>query len=410
MTGSDSTGSAVRGAQTETADRPRRSRRAAEAPLDAVPAPRRERESQVRARNREALRTFRALADGPGTQDDAPVRIETPTRRQLRLQQVEGRAVAPAVGAVPGAGTTVEADGTGSTDLPAASEVTGTGTDSRPTDDGHVVPEAEADSPPSAAGHPSDPERDAGRAGASAVGAAQGPVPGGRRDRRRQTAPVADAPQDAQHGAETEAPGRRPEDMSVAEALAARNAIAAEARDHAAALQAAGTDDPFTVDLRILAQQKALAERAAVLNSRARRVQELSEQNQQPTPVSGDPSTAHNLSIITPPEFVDGPGGSRTVLRAPATSSVPVVLPRQASGDAAGPLLGAADSSAPAHPDARGTEPIRARSAFGLDPLDAMTAGLGRVRRVRYLQYSLLGVGAAALSTGIVLTVSSLNG
>lgn len=58
----------------------------------------------------------------------------------------------------------------------------------------------------------------------------------------------------------------------------------------------------------------------------------------------------------------------------------------------------------------RDTDPIEARSAFGLDPLDAMTAGLGRMRRLRYAQSSLLGVGAAALCTGIIMIVSSLNG
>jgi hypothetical protein len=332
----------------------RRSRRVAEAPPDAVPEPRQEHESQARARNREALRTYRALADGQGTPEEARTRVETPTRRQLRLQQVDGRAVHPV------------------------------------------------------------------------IGTARTPVPGGRRDRRRQAGPVADVPATAVdappvHATPADRPsadageGRRPEDMTVEEALAARKAIAAEAGDHVVALQTSGTDDPFTVDHEVLAQQRALAERAAVLNSRARRMQELSEQNRQPAPEPSDPTTAHNLSILAPPEFVTAPGGSRAVLRAPSTSLVPVVLPRPAAVPTDAPAAPAAggdriDTAAPQHPGAHETEPILARSAFGLDPLDAMTAGLGRLRRVRYLQYSLLGVGAAALSTGIVLTVSSLNG
>ncbi|MEG9247812.1 hypothetical protein V6S67_06925 [Arthrobacter sp. Soc17.1.1.1] len=366
MTGSDRSGSVVGGADTTTSSTDstdgtdgtdggaRRSRRAAEAPLDAVPEQRQERESQARARNREALRTYRALADGHGAPEEAGTRVETPTRRQLRLQQVDGRAVPPA------------------------------------------------------------------------VGTARTPVPGGRRDRRRHAGSTADAPATAVdtppvHGTPADRPstdageGRRPEGMTVEEALSARNAIAAEAGEHVLTLQASGTDDPFTVDLEVLAQQKALAERAAVLNSRARRMQELSEQNRQPSAEPSDPTTAHNLSIIAPQEFVIAPGGSRAVLQAPSTSLVPVVLPRPAAVPAdapAAPAIGGdrIDAAAPQHPGAHETEPIRARSAFGLDPLDAMTAGLGRLRRVRYLQYSLLGVGAAALSTGIVLTVSSLNG
>ena len=73
----------------EPAPRERRSRRAANAPVDApsaVSAPSTERLSQVRARDREMLRSYRALAD---QQVDQPAGI--PTRRQLRLQQQAAR-------------------------------------------------------------------------------------------------------------------------------------------------------------------------------------------------------------------------------------------------------------------------------------------------------------------------------
>ncbi len=262
-------------------------------------------------------------------QDDGKGRVEIPTRRQLRLQRVDGRAVAP-------------------------------------------------DPDP----YPADRKGPEG---------SRPPLPGGRRARRQQ--------------AETGALARV---ASETDARAASPSIAEDAEEHLAGLQAAGADDPFAVDPAVLAQQKALAARAAALNARARRTQEVPEQTRLDMPSPTDPAAAHNLSFITPPEFVRAPGSTQSVLRAPRTSSIPVVLPRpeRADGEVPGPTAGPAEG-APAETD---TEPVGARDAFGLDPLDAVTAGLGRLRRVRYLQYSVLVVGATALVTGIMMTVSSLNG
>ncbi|MHA7208203.1 hypothetical protein [Arthrobacter sp. MDT1-65] len=308
-------------------------------------------------------------------EEDAPARVEMPTRRQLRLQQVEGRAVAPV--AAPG-----EDAVTGSGWTPDTSTDTSTGAGS------------------------------ASATGAATAIAARAPVPGGRRDRRRRQGAAAAAARAGVPEAPDGVPvdGRRLEDLSVEEALAARSAIAAEAGEHVAVLEAAG-DDPFAVDPEVLAQQKVLAERAAALNSRARRVQEDLGRDQRRIAVPVDPTAAHNLSIITLPEFVGVADGTPAVLRAPATTSVPVVLPPATTPAAAGKdPVHEATVPPPGQPRRGATEPVRASNAFGLEPLDAMTAGLGRLRRVRYLQYSLVGVGAAALATGIVLTVSSLNG
>ncbi|WP_247828833.1 hypothetical protein [Arthrobacter antioxidans] len=300
-----------------------------------------------------------SLQDAPAD-DGGAVRVELPTRRQLRLQQVDGRAVAP------------------------------------------------------------DPATD------QRVDVVRAPLPGGRRDRRRRSdARVASDPTaPGIAGSGVPAPGvtadgtavppsspRRAEDMSVEEALAARQSIGEDASEHLAGLRAAGAEDPFVVDPGVLAQQKALADRAAALNSRARRPQEPSVQNQQRTPPPIDPTAAHNLSIIAPPALVRVPGSAQSVLRAPATTHIPIVLPRPEPSAALPVRTGESDSGGVEGPDPRAsTQPIGARDAFGLDPLDAMTAGLGRLRRVRYLQYSLLVVGATALATGIIMTVSSLNG
>jgi hypothetical protein len=227
-------------------------------------------------------------------------------------------------------------------------------------------------------------------------------VPGGRRDRRRQesartpavgvmTAGVGDTASDA-------VALEIPDQQTLGEARDARAAVAGDARALAGRLASAGSADPFAVDPGLLMQQKALAERAAALNARARRGQAMPDQTTAGSFLS-DPTTAHNLSIITPPEFVRVPGSSHSVLRAPTTSHIPIVVVREQAGRPA--------ESVGAQRDAG---PIGARSAFGLDPLDAMTAGLRRMRRIRYIQYSMIGVGAAALSTGIIMTVSSLNG
>ena len=129
--------------------------------------------------------------------------------------------------------------------------------------------------------------------------------------------------------------------------------------------------DPEAVDPEILAEQIALAERAAVLNRRAMARQKLAEQaggaaapgdNQAvdapstpgqpkaahfgiatPKPASPagsepkanqpkanppkdrpGPSTTNNLAMVTPLEFVQVPGVDRPVMKPPATSHVPV--------------------------------------------------------------------------------------
>jgi hypothetical protein len=55
-----------------------------------------------------------------------------------------------------------------------------------------------------------------------------------------------------------------------------------------------------------------------------------------------------------------------------------------------------------------GAEPVAANAAYGLDPLDAATAGLGRARRLRLLQVGVLVLGVIALVAGITLIVTGL--
>jgi len=357
-----------------------------------------ERSSQIRARDRAALRTIKELAEKEGQLSPGGA----PTRRQLRLQQL-AEETAPATSANPivpmplprtrshpvvGAGAKT----------PPASEVS--------------ADEALKPSEPAAAAGPGDAE--------------PGPGPG----------------------------GKLPEGMSVEQALAARELLAEQARNQVAKMEHIAATDPDAVNPEVLAEQIALAERAAVLNRRAAAKQKLAEQNKQPSQQRGeqpknDPSTASNLAMVTPLEFVQVPGVERPVMKRPATSYVPLVTnsspkvqaprtsrrPGPARKRDAGPANGragvlaraeAAAQAASARRPVRGTgtenpgaqaaeedfaarPPVAANAAYGLDPLDAATAGLGRARRLRALQLGVLALGVVALIAGIILIVTGMT-
>jgi len=53
---------------------------------------------------------------------------------------------------------------------------------------------------------------------------------------------------------------------------------------------------------------------------------------------------------------------------------------------------------------------VAANAAYGLEPLDAATAGLGRARRLRLIQLAVLAMGLIALIAGITLIITGLSG
>lgn len=335
-----------------------RNRRAADVPVDAVG----ERSSQIRARDRAALRTIKELAD----KEEQLSGGGPPTRRQLRLQQLQAEMATSANPIVP-----APADKTAAADEGTAQEPAG--------------------------GKPKPP-----------------------------ASPTAG-----------EAPGPAGAGMSVEQALAVRELIAAQVQNQTAKLEHIADQDPLAVDPEVLAQQIALAERAAVLNKRAAAKQKLAEQAQgdskqggsgkAPTPASG-PSTANNLAMVTPLEFVKVPGVERPVMKRPSTTFVPVVTsPGPALDAAAKPSTGkaargragvlaraeavarnarkrAATADLPAEQEQR--PPVSASTAYGLDPLDASTAGLARAQRNRILQIAVLALGLVALIVGIIMMTS----
>ena len=372
-----------------------RSRRVADVPVDSVRADSvpagTERSSQVRARDRAALRTIKELAEKEGQLAGGG----PPTRRQLRLLELATE-TAPATQA--------------NTIVP-------------------VSPRTRANPVVSPAGKDAASRDAAGKDAAGKDAAAPAPK-----------APAADG---AGPG------GATPEGMTVEQALAARELLAEQAKNQVAKMEHIAATDPDAVDPAVLAEQIALAERAAILNRRAAAKQKLAEQNSQPAAPRNDPTTANNLAMVTPLEFEKVPGVERPVMKRPATSYVPVVTnpgprvdsPRKpglrrpgisrqkAAGPAAGSAAGRAGVLARAEAAAKagtarpanaansageseerlvGGEPVAANAAYGLEPLDAATAGLGRARRLRMLQLGVLAVGIVALIAGITLIVTGL--
>jgi hypothetical protein len=368
-----------------------------------------ERSSQVRARDRAALRTIKELAEKEG-------HLATggePTRRQLRLLQLAAE-TAPATAAQ------------------------------------LIVP-----APPRTRANPVGAQPGAGR-GATPVPGADPAVkdPAAKEAAKEAARKASQTPgQDAGRGMPGPG-GRLPEGMTVEQALAARELLQQQAHNQLAKMEHIAATDPDAVDPGVLAEQIALAERAAVLNRRAAAKQKLAEQNGPPAPLRNGPSTASNLAMVTPLEFVEVPGVEQPVMKRPATSYVPVVTnpsprvetPRKPGGrrpassrpgnsgptggragvlaraeaaargaTGAAPSARASASAAAGNPAAlesednfAGRAPVAANAAYGLDPLDAATAGLGRARNLRLLQLAVLILGVLALIAGITLIIAGL--
>ena len=197
---------------------------------------------------------------------------------------------------------------------------------------------------------------------------------------------------------------------------------------------AAPLDRVDGIDPEALAQQRALAARAALQNRRTAQLQRDAVEAGAPPAPGNDPAAVTNLAMVTPLEFVTVPGVDFPVMKPPATSHIPIITPASAepaAGQPAEPAAGQAASAEPAEPAAAaapppssrsgvavaeplepviaGARPVGARSAFGLDPLDVMTAGLGRTRKLRFAVSAVAGLGALALIIGIVMTVGGFG-
>lgn len=314
-----------------------RSRRALDAPVDAVHA---ERTSQARARDREAHRLLRELAE----KEQA---ASFPSRRSLRQQNEPAesretdRAPRP-VGDVPAESLPIVS--------PAQPEVP-----RRPS------------LPPSSAGAPF-----------------REPTP---------TMPVKIPKNPAGE------PVLGPETgsfraLSHEQIAAARELLKAQAKTQAEMLaepKASGT----TVDAEQRKQQVARAEREAVLSRRAQARQRLAEETRrdvEATRKAGPaPTAADNLAMVTPLEYVKIPGIPHPVMKPPTTHHVPVVTdrtPKQRSGS----------GQAVAHEAA----PVSARFAHGLEPLGVQSSRADR-ERIVLLGIGAIGIVALIVAVLIVL-------
>ncbi|MHC8608079.1 hypothetical protein ACW4FP_10510 [Paenarthrobacter ureafaciens] len=418
----------VKSAQQQQAKRPAgvaRNRRAADAPVDAVSSAAAERSSQIRARDRAALRAIKELAD----KEEQLSGGGPPTRRQLRLQQLQAEMATSANPIVPAAGSTSA---------------------------GVAKEDVKGISAPGTAAKPGAAKPGAATPGTATPGAArpaqEKPGLGKSAPEKPGSAPASEKPGSAPASGKSGSGGDRADaahtspaeaDMSVEQALAVRELIAAQVQNQTSKLEHIAEQDPLAVDPEVLAQQIALAERAAVLNKRAAAKQRLAEQARQEK--SGDqgkpaaakqsaaksstldsgPSTANNLAMVTPLEFVKVPGAERPVMKRPSTTFVPLVTsPNPTTETKQGPARnprGRAGVLARAEAVARNARkrtsvvesgqeaeraPVSASTAYGLDPLDAGTAGLARAQRNRLLQYGVLAAGLIALIVGIIMITS----
>jgi hypothetical protein len=328
-----------------------------------------ERSSQARARDRAAQRVLRELAEKEQAAQSS--RESFPTRRSIRERET-GKI--PPITGVPEAPGQPQGEASGAP-APSAQSLP-------------VVP------PPHSPGAPGT-----------------APIPG-----------VDPAPPTAMQGIVpqglTVTPALGPETgsfrrLSHEQIAAARELLKEQAKNQAAMLEAqrgrAGTE----VDPALLAEQVAMAERAAVLNRRAQAKQRLAEESRKeaaaPARKAPAPAATDNLAMVTPLEFVRVPGVPHPVMKPPTTTHVPVVTGKNARQARA---AGAPTGSRPvdlrrAQPRGEMSEgaPVSARSAHGLDPLDSAHAGVGRAQRERLVLLAIGAIGILALIVAIIMIV-----
>ena len=346
-------------------------------------APRSERESQTRARDRAALRAYNELVDPPAMNP-------LPSRRSLRQSQLDAERApitsvnpviamptaqprppagqapvapaaakpAPAVPLKPAPAVTAKPALTvaakpapapakpappAATAKPAPAATTATKPKPAPAASAKPKPAPAASAKPKPA--PAAPAKPAAAKGAPVLPAAAPPVAPGSpvRTRRGRRAAAVSSP-----------------DSQKLEQLAANDSAAPQektgaAADSGPALQPAAGNYPtlpglvpggsyYPVsagpppaapsddELQALAATKAEAERAAILSQRAEARERLAQESIKSKRQAADPTATDNLAMVTPLEFIDVPGSNRPVMRPPATTHVPILTrqtPRQ---------------------------------------------------------------------------------
>jgi len=196
------------------------------------------------------------------------------------------------------------------------------------------------------------------------------------------------------------------EQLSVEEALEARR----QTVDGQGENQQPTVDDGD--DLEVIARQRELAARAAVISRRVAERERLKQSTTERKQQTADPFTGA-MSRLRHEQAerdlantgINAPQTSGFQLQMPVTTERPRSVSKNMDQehDALPPAV-ESETTAPAETEAQNSgEPISARSAQGLEPLDYLTAGVRRVNTWTLAVIAALVVGAGALVTAIVL-------
>ncbi|WP_417221009.1 hypothetical protein [Arthrobacter sp.] len=229
--------------------------------------------------------------------------------------------------------------------------------------------------------------------------------------RAAQTAPATEDQDETAGTGRDEAAGQEASgsQLSVEEALEARRQGVAAQPERQPTI-----DDGD--DLEVVARQRELAARAAVISRRVAERERIRQSTTERKQQTADPFTgAMNRLRHEQAERdlantgINAPQTSGFQLEMPATVERPRVASRPVSPEADSPTpaigspAGTTGWTSSRDPEAEGGEPVSARSALGLDPLDYLTAGVRRVNTWTLAVVAALVVGAGALVTGIIL-------
>ncbi|WP_344879389.1 hypothetical protein [Zhihengliuella alba] len=391
----------------ERVQRANRSRRAAEAPVDAIPprSERTERSSLQRARDREALRRRRAAEEAsaqpkPSEDEAAPL-----TRRQLRLQAL---AAAKAASGREGSSAAAEAP-----EVASAEEAAHLDTAPNPVA-GAALPNKSA-STPAESGRPD---------GAAGKTDAEMSVEEALRARRAARPPKSPAGSAGTPAGQRVRPRTTPASSPDGGVGAAKGAVPA-------------SEDTGLVDLETLATQRERAARAAIINRRiaerrrleAENAQRLNQVSADPftgamnqfvdpeaekrlvnTGISGPPTSGVELDLSAAGDPREGPRGPRRSTKPVPHGGATAEQLRETAERHGAPADPARRDEAPAGAEASdeaAVQPLAATSAQGLDPLDSVTAGIRRANQWFYVSFGALAVGVGTFVAGIIMIVNS---
>lgn len=336
-------------------------------PQAAETIPLRERDSQIRARDRAALRAYKGLVDPP---EPSPL----PSRKALRQAQLDAER-APITALNPVVSVTAMAKKSPASPQtlqgPAVELQTVEAAEAKTAEPAAATVQTTPAASASAFGHVSAPATGLrSRAGRRAAPVAADTIAGGTSSvgtagtAASGTAVPSSAPATAPKIPSPPAtkPGNAPADNGLTQGAPGDGVAGSAVADTAVAgedpnlppmpgLVPGGSYYPISAgpplapgpeELEALAAKRAEAERAAILAQRAQARERLAQENVKNRRPAADPTATNNLAMVTPMEFIEVPGSERPMLRPPTTTHVPIVTrstPRQPPATPARPAM-----------------------------------------------------------------------